>query len=100
MAVTPHHPEQADVPAPTHPPDPTNAKFLSGPRARLGPPAVVDLPRPRSVAQLAEAEDARRVHAKVVEALTASFTASRPIARSHSSLSTAGLNAAHPEGAS
>jgi ABC-type nitrate/sulfonate/bicarbonate transport system ATPase subunit len=41
-----------------------------GPRARLGTPAVVDLPRPRSAAALAGADDAVRVRAHIVGTLT------------------------------
>jgi ABC-type nitrate/sulfonate/bicarbonate transport system ATPase subunit len=44
-----------------------------GPRARLAAPAAVDLPRPRAMAQLGEAEDAIRVRAQVIEALTSSW---------------------------
>jgi nitrate/nitrite transport system ATP-binding protein len=41
-----------------------------GPRARLGAPAIVDLPRPRTVARIGDAEDALPIRAKIIEALT------------------------------
>jgi nitrate/nitrite transport system ATP-binding protein len=45
-----------------------------GPRARLGAPILVDLPRPRSIEMLANDERAVRVRAHVVEMLTAGFS--------------------------
>jgi ABC-type nitrate/sulfonate/bicarbonate transport system ATPase subunit len=47
--------------------------ILTGPPATLGTPIVVDLPRPRSVAQLAHDEQATSVRAHVVATLTASI---------------------------
>jgi ABC-type nitrate/sulfonate/bicarbonate transport system ATPase subunit len=44
-----------------------------GPRARLGIPIAVDLPRPRSIEMLADDERAVRVRAHVAEMLTAGF---------------------------
>jgi ABC-type nitrate/sulfonate/bicarbonate transport system ATPase subunit len=41
-----------------------------GPRARLGSPIAVELPRPRSVEKLANDEHAVRVRAQIVETLT------------------------------
>jgi len=41
-----------------------------GPRATLGPPVVVDLPRPRSAEQLLHDEPAIRARTRIVEALT------------------------------
>jgi nitrate/nitrite transport system ATP-binding protein len=41
-----------------------------GPRATLGPPVPVALPRPRSLAQLMHDEEAGRVRASVIESLT------------------------------
>jgi nitrate/nitrite transport system ATP-binding protein len=49
-----------------------------GPRARLGTPLTVDLPRPRSVEQLAHDVHAARVRARIVEALTGGFRAATP----------------------
>jgi nitrate/nitrite transport system ATP-binding protein len=44
-----------------------------GPRARLEPPMAVDLARPRNLAQLAESENAVRVRADLIQALTRDF---------------------------
>jgi nitrate/nitrite transport system ATP-binding protein len=46
--------------------------IIAGPPATLGPPIPVELPRPRSVAQLAHDEQATHVRAHVVATLTAS----------------------------
>jgi nitrate/nitrite transport system ATP-binding protein len=45
-----------------------------GPRARLGAPIGVDLPRPRNIDMLANDERAVRTRAHVVEMLTAGFS--------------------------
>jgi ABC-type nitrate/sulfonate/bicarbonate transport system ATPase subunit len=47
-----------------------------GPRARLAPPAAVDLPRPRNLAQLRDTEHAVRLRAHIVETLTSSVVLS------------------------
>lgn len=46
-----------------------------GPRARLGAPVRVGLPRPRSAAGLSQADDGVRVKAHIVETLTHDFAA-------------------------
>jgi nitrate/nitrite transport system ATP-binding protein len=46
--------------------------IIAGPPATLGPPIPVELPRPRSIAQLAHDEQATHVRAHVVAMLTAS----------------------------
>jgi nitrate/nitrite transport system ATP-binding protein len=51
--------------------------IIAGPPATLGTPIVVDLPRPRSVAQLAHDELATRTRAHVVSALTESIRVTR-----------------------
>ena len=51
--------------------------IIAGPPATLGTPIVVDLPRPRSVAQLAHDELATRARAHVVSALTESIRVTR-----------------------
>ena len=51
--------------------------IIAGPPATLGAPIPVELPRPRSVAQLAHEELATRVRAHVVNALTESMRVSR-----------------------
>jgi len=51
--------------------------IVAGPPATLGDPIAVELPRPRSVAQLAHDELATRTRAHVVSALTASMRATR-----------------------
>jgi nitrate/nitrite transport system ATP-binding protein len=51
--------------------------ILAGPPATLGTPIPVELPRPRSVAQLAHEEQATQVRATVISTLTASMN-SRP----------------------
>lgn len=48
-----------------------------GPRARLGIPVAVDLPRPRSAEQMMHDEQAVRVRARVVESLTEHVQATR-----------------------
>jgi hypothetical protein len=50
---------------------------VAGPPATLGTPIPVDLPRPRTVAQLAHDEQATHVRAHVVATLTASLAARR-----------------------
>jgi ABC-type nitrate/sulfonate/bicarbonate transport system ATPase subunit len=45
--------------------------IVAGPPATLGMPIAVDLPRPRTIAQLAHEEDASRVRAHVIATLTA-----------------------------
>jgi nitrate/nitrite transport system ATP-binding protein len=52
--------------------------ILSGPPATLGTPIPVELPRPRSVAQLAHEEQATQVRATVVSTLTASMGRRKP----------------------
>jgi nitrate/nitrite transport system ATP-binding protein len=47
--------------------------MIPGPPATVGPPIRVDLPRPRSAAQLAHDEAASLVRAHVITALTASI---------------------------
>jgi nitrate/nitrite transport system ATP-binding protein len=47
--------------------------ILAGPPATLGTPIPVELPRPRSVAQLAHEEQATQVRATVISTLTASM---------------------------
>jgi nitrate/nitrite transport system ATP-binding protein len=47
--------------------------IVPGPPATLGPPIPVELPRPRSIAQLAHDEQATHVRAHVVATLTASL---------------------------
>ncbi len=47
--------------------------IVAGPPATLGAPIAVELPRPRSVAQLAHDEEASRVRAHIVATLTASL---------------------------
>jgi nitrate/nitrite transport system ATP-binding protein len=47
--------------------------MLPGPPATLGAPIPVQLPRPRSVAQLAHEEDATRVRAHVIATLTSAL---------------------------
>ncbi len=47
--------------------------MLPGPPATLGAPIRVELPRPRSLAQLAHEEDATRVRAHVIATLTAAI---------------------------
>ena len=49
-----------------------------GPRARLGTPIPVALPRPRTADQLARDDDFARVRANVIESLTAGFAAAPP----------------------
>ena len=49
-----------------------------GPRARLGTPIPVALPRPRTADQLARDDDFARVRANVIESLTAGFASSPP----------------------
>jgi len=51
--------------------------ILAGPPATLGTPIAVDLPRPRTVAQLAHDEQATHVRAHVVATLTASIRLQR-----------------------
>jgi nitrate/nitrite transport system ATP-binding protein len=46
--------------------------MMHGPRATLGRPVAVAIPRPRTLAQLLHDEDAMRARAHVVESLTAS----------------------------
>jgi nitrate/nitrite transport system ATP-binding protein len=64
--------------------------IVAGPPATLGAPILVDLPRPRSVAQLAHDELASAVRGHVVATLTASLGRGRPgpaaAARSRSAL--------------
>ena len=55
--------------------------ILPGPPATLGTPIPVELPRPRSVAQLAHDEQASRVRVDVIAALTAAMTPAREAAR-------------------
>jgi nitrate/nitrite transport system ATP-binding protein len=47
--------------------------IMAGPPATLGSPIPVDLPRPRTVAQLAHDEEASHVRAHVVATLTAAL---------------------------
>ncbi len=49
-----------------------------GPRARLGTPIPVALPRPRTADQLARDDDFARVRANVIESLTAGFASVPP----------------------
>ena len=49
-----------------------------GPRARLGTPIPVALPRPRTADQLARDDDFARVRANVIESLTAGFASAPP----------------------
>ena len=51
---------------------------LAGPPATLGAPIAVELPRPRTVAQLAHDEDATHVRAHVVATLTAALGRRKP----------------------
>jgi nitrate/nitrite transport system ATP-binding protein len=51
--------------------------ILPGPPARLGAPLAVNLPRPRTVAQLAHDEQATRVRGHVIATLTAALTGRR-----------------------
>jgi nitrate/nitrite transport system ATP-binding protein len=62
--------------------------IIAGPPATLGTPIPVDLPRPRSVAQLAHEEQATQVRATVVSTLTASLGRKRiqPVANAKSAL--------------
>jgi nitrate/nitrite transport system ATP-binding protein len=52
--------------------------MIPGPPATLGTPIVVDLPRPRTAAQLAHDEQATHARAHVVAALTAALGRKRP----------------------
>ena len=52
--------------------------ILPGPPALLGVPIAVELPRPRSLAQLAHDEEATRVRAHVIATLTASLERAVP----------------------
>jgi nitrate/nitrite transport system ATP-binding protein len=51
--------------------------IVAGPPASLGAPIVVDLPRPRTAAQLARDEQATHVRAHVIATLTASLARNR-----------------------
>jgi nitrate/nitrite transport system ATP-binding protein len=51
---------------------------LAGPPATLGAPIAVELPRPRTLAQLAHDEDATHVRAHVVATLTAALGRRKP----------------------
>jgi nitrate/nitrite transport system ATP-binding protein len=51
----------------------TIVPVLAGPPATLGAPIAIELPRPRTVAQLAHDEDATHVRAHVVATLTAAL---------------------------
>ena len=62
--------------------------IVPGPPATLGTPIVVELPRPRTLAQLAHDEQATHARAHVVAALTASMRAQRR-ARSRTALAAA-----------
>jgi nitrate/nitrite transport system ATP-binding protein len=68
--------------------------IVAGPPATLGTPIVVDLPRPRSIAQLAHDEQATAVRAHVVATLAASIrprrdTVASPIATGYRPVSLA-----------
>jgi nitrate/nitrite transport system ATP-binding protein len=63
--------------------------MLAGPPAMLGSAIPVELPRPRSVAQLAHDEQAMHVRAHVVATLTASLGRPRRAAGANSSATTA-----------
>jgi nitrate/nitrite transport system ATP-binding protein len=62
-----------------------------GPRATLGLPVAVDIPKPRSLPQLLEDEQAIRARAHVVESLTTSLEGARRV-----SPKTGGLNVEGP----
>ena len=51
--------------------------IVAGPPATLGPPVRIDLPRPRSTAQLAHDEQASHVRAHVIATLTAAMSRKR-----------------------
>ena len=51
--------------------------ILAGPPATLGAPIPIELPRPRSVAQLAHDEEATHVRAHVVATLTVALGRAR-----------------------
>jgi nitrate/nitrite transport system ATP-binding protein len=57
--------------------------MLPGPPATLGTPIAVDLPRPRSVSQLAHDEHASRMRAEVIASLTSAVASSHERAGSH-----------------
>ena len=65
--------------------------IIAGPPATLGTPIAVELPRPRSIAQLAHDEQATHVRAHVVATLTA---AQRPLTRTRHE-SPAGAHGSH-----
>jgi nitrate/nitrite transport system ATP-binding protein len=57
--------------------------MIPGPPATLGRPIVVDLPRPRTLAQLAHDEQATHARAHVIAALTAALGRKRSIGSRH-----------------
>ena len=61
------------------------------PRATLGTPVPVAMPKPRSAAQLMHDEEAMRVRSRVIEALTARSVSARRLSRSGHSRQPAGL---------
>jgi len=65
--------------------------MIPGPPATLGTPIPVELPRPRSLAQLAHDEQATLARAHVVAALTAALGRKRPNAMLHSDAASAVL---------